>query len=73
VPSHKPPKYIYQVKYHPTAVPTFDEGFRDHAHANEFDNLAMNDMELFRFKYLFVIMSDIQDNGGILETSFQNC
>jgi len=24
VPSHKPPKYIYRVQYHPTATPTFD-------------------------------------------------
>jgi hypothetical protein len=36
VPSHKPPKYIYKIKYHPTAPPTFDEGYRDHAHMNEF-------------------------------------
>lgn len=72
MPSHKPPKYIYRVQYHPTATPTFDEGFRDHHHCNDFDDLAMNDMEIYRFRFFIYKIQDIQDNGGILETSFLN-
>lgn len=50
MPSKVPPKYIYEVTYHPAAEPGIDLGFPDHQHQNPFEAEGGNRYEQFRYR-----------------------
>lgn len=51
VPTSKPPKYIYEIKYHPNANPGSDMGLPDHEHLNDWDHHSASHFENFRYSY----------------------
>lgn len=40
MPTTKPPKYIYEVQYHPASIPDLDMKFKDHQHMDDWLMLA---------------------------------
>jgi hypothetical protein len=51
VPKTKPPKYIYEVGYHPSSVPDMDMQFRDHEHMNDWSMVVYGEEDKYEFQY----------------------
>lgn len=51
VPSKTPPKYVYEIKYHPNANPGIDMGFPNHGHNNPWNDEAFVRYENFKWRY----------------------
>jgi hypothetical protein len=47
VPTSIPPKYIYQVAYHPTSMPDFDMKFPDHKHFDDWKMIVYGEEDKF--------------------------
>ena len=71
MPSKTPPKYVYEVTYHPSSRPGLDLGYPDHQHLNPFAELAGNKHEQFRYSYSLYNIG-MPGNGG-KNTFLPNC
>lgn len=65
MPTTVPPKYIYQIQYHPTSLPDFDMKFEDHKHFNDWNTIVYGELDKYEFQYKNN-NKGIQVNGGTL-------